>query len=217
MNRRCFPLVAASLMALSSQAQQVDFNIASRKAAEVTALNFTPVGVKQGNTYQFALSELEITLDAPVKDQIIKSNWFKQGIQLGDRLTSDGIVVYPSKGDNAQLRITIRGLKPGHHSLLAYHNIVDGLTGNIPSIQVSREKEQITTVKKGKKRIQQKSMMQEILAQDIKQTVREMKASQSGQSYIEFDVTDDQPVVIHYQLQGVDNANNTLTDRKSVV
>ncbi len=211
MNRRCFPLVAASLMALSSQAQQVDFNIASRKAAEVTALNFTPVGVKQGNTYQFALSELEITLDAPVKDQIIKSNWFKQGIQLGDRLTSDGIVVYPSKGDNAQLRITIRGLKPGHHSLLAYHNIVDGLTGNIPSIQVSREKEQITTVKKGKKRIQQKSMMQEILAQDIKQTVREMKASQSGQSYIEFDVTDDQPVVIHYQLQGVDNANNTLT------
>ena len=54
-------------------------------------------------------------------------------------------------------------------------------------------------------------MMQEILAQDIKQTVREMKASQSGQSYIEFDVTDDQPVVIHYQLQGVDNANNTLT------
>lgn len=211
MNRRSFPLVAASLMALSSQAQQVDFNIASRKAAEVTALNFTPVGVKQGNTYQFALSELEITLDAPVKDQIIKSNWFKQGIQLGDRLTSDGIVVYPSKGDNAQLRITIRGLKPGHHSLLAYHNIVDGLTGNIPSIQVSREKEQIITVKKGKKRIQQKSMMQEILAQDIKQTVREMKASQSGQSYIEFDVTDDQPVVIHYQLQGVDNANNTLT------
>ena len=211
MNRRCFPLVAASLMALSSQAQQVDFNIASRKAAEVTALNFTPVGVKQGNTYQFALGGLEITLDAPVKDQIIKSNWFKQGIQLGDRLTSDGIVVYPSKGDNAQLRITIRGLKPGHHSLLAYHNIVDGLTGNIPSIRVSREKEQITTMKKGKKRIQQKSMMQEILAQDIKQTVREMKASQSGQSYIEFDVTDDQPVVIHYQLQGVDNANNTLT------
>lgn len=210
-NRRCFPLVAASLMALSSQAQQVDFNIASRKAAEVTALNFTPVGVKQGNTYQFALGGLEITLDTPVKDQIIKSNWFKQGIQLGDRLTSDGIVVYPSKGDNAQLRITIRGLKPGHHSLLAYHNIVDGLTGNIPSIQVSREKEQITTIKKGKKRIQQKSMMQEILAQDIKQTVREMKASQSGQSYIEFDVTDDQPVVIHYQLQGVDNANNTLT------
>ena len=47
MNRRCFPLVAASLMALSSQAQQIDFNIASRKAAEVTALNFTPVGVKQ--------------------------------------------------------------------------------------------------------------------------------------------------------------------------
>ena len=211
MNRRCFPLVAASLMALSSQAQQFDFNIASRKAAEVTALNFTPVGVKQGNTYQFALGGLEITLDTPVKDQIIKSNWFKQGIQLGDRLTSDGIVVYPSKGDNAQLRITIRGLKPGHHSLLAYHNIVDGLTGNIPSIQVSREKEQIITVKKGKKRIQQKSMMQEILAQDIKQTVREMKASQSGQSYIEFDVTDDQPVVIHYQLQGVDNANNTLT------
>lgn len=211
MNRRCFPLVAASLMALSSQAQQFDFNIASRKAAEVTALNFTPVGVKKGNTYQFALGGLEITLDTPVKDQIIKSNWFKQGIQLGDRLTSDGIVVYPSKGDNAQLRITIRGLKPGHHSLLAYHNIVDGLTGNIPSIQVSREKEQIITVKKGKKRIQQKSMMQEILAQDIKQTVREMKASQSGQSYIEFDVTDDQPVVIHYQLQGVDNANNTLT------
>ena len=158
MNRRCFPLVAASLMALSSQAQQVDFNIASRKAAEVTALNFTPVGVKQGSTYQFTLGELEITLDAPVKDQTIKSNWFKQGIQQGDRLTSDGIVVYPSKGDNAQLRITIRGLKPGHHSLLAYHNIVDGLTGNIPSIQVSREKEQIITVKKGKKRIQQKSI-----------------------------------------------------------
>ena len=35
MNRRCFPLVAASLMALSSQAQQIDFNIASRKALKL--------------------------------------------------------------------------------------------------------------------------------------------------------------------------------------
>ncbi len=54
-------------------------------------------------------------------------------------------------------------------------------------------------------------MTQEILAQDVKQTVREMKASQSGQSYIEFDVADDKPIVIHYQLQSVDNSNNTLT------
>lgn len=210
-NKRILPLFATSLLALSSQAQQVDFNIASRKAAEVTAINFTPVGVPQGNSYQFQLGELEITLETLGKNQIFKSNWFKQGIQQGDRLISDGIVVYPVKGDNAQLRLTIRGLKPGHHSLLAYHNIVDGLTGNIPSIQVSREKEQIVSMKKGKKNIEKKSMTQEILAQDVKQTVREMKASQSGQSYIEFDVTDDQPVVIHYQLQGVDNSSNTLT------
>lgn len=31
MNRRCFPLVAASLMVLSSQAQQVDFNIPAER------------------------------------------------------------------------------------------------------------------------------------------------------------------------------------------
>ena len=209
-NKRILPLFATSLLALSSQAQQVDFNIASRKAAEVTAINFTPVGVPQGNCYQFQLGELEITLETSGKDQIFKSNWFKQGIQQGDRLISDGIVVYPAKGDNAQLRLTIRGLKPGHHSLLAYHNIVDGLTGNIPSIQISMEKEQVVSMKKGKKNIEKKSMTQEILAQDVKQTVREMKASQSGQSYIEFDVADDKPIVIHYQLQSVDNSNNTL-------
>ena len=33
-NKRILPLFATSLLALSSQAQQVDFNIASRKAAD---------------------------------------------------------------------------------------------------------------------------------------------------------------------------------------
>ena len=87
-NKRILPLFATSLLALSSQAQQVDFNIASRKAAEVTAINFTPVGVPQGNCYQFQLGELEITLETSGKDQIFKSNWFKQGIQQGDRSIS---------------------------------------------------------------------------------------------------------------------------------
>lgn len=211
MNKRLFPLFAATLLALPSMAQQVDFNIASRKASEVTALNFTPIGMPQGTSYIFSLGELQITLDTPVKNQLIKSNWFKQGIQQGDRLTSDGIVVYPSDGSQAHLRLTIKGLKPGHHSLLAYHNIVDGLTGDIPTLQVALEKETLVPQKKGRKNIVKTVKSQDILAKDVKQSVREMKASLSGQSYIEFDVTNDKPVVIHYQLQNVDNSNNSLT------
>ena len=211
MNKSFYTLFAATLLALPSLAQQVDFNIASRKASEVTALNFTPIGMPQGTTYTFSMGELQLTLDTPVKNQLMKSNWFKQGIQQGDRLTSDGIVVYPSDSSAAHLRLTIKGLKPGHHSLLAYHNIVDGLTGDIPSLQVSIEKETQTTQKKGKKSIAKTIITQDILAKDVKQTVREMKASLCGQSYIEFDVKDDKPIVIHYQLQSVDNQNNSLT------
>lgn len=215
MNKRLFPLFAATLLALPSMAQQVDFNIASRKASEVTALNFSPIGMPQGTSYSFSLGKLQVTLDTPVKNQLIKSNWFKQGIQQGDRLTSDGIVVYPSDGSLAHLRLTIKGLKPGHHSLLAYHNIVDGLTDDIPTLQVSIEKETQVIQQKGKKKAKSattKSIItQDILAKNVKQSVREMKASLSGQSYIEFDVTDDKPIVIHYQLQNVDNLNNSLT------
>lgn len=215
MNKRLFPLFAATLLALPSMAQQVDFNIASRKASEITALNFTPIGMPQGTSYSFSLGELQVTLDTPIKNQLIKSNWFKQGIQQGERLTSDGIVVYPSDGSLAHLRLTIKGLKPGHHSLLAYHNIVDGLTGDIPTLQVSIEKERQITQQKGKKKAKTATtksfFTQDILTKDVKQSVREMKPSLCGQSYIEFDVKDDKPVVIHYQLQNVDNSNNSLT------
>ena len=188
MNKRFFPLFAATLLAIPSQAQQVDFNIASRKASEVTALNFTPVGITNGSSYSFSVGNIQVTLEAPIKGQMLKSNWWKQGIQQGDRLTSDGIVVlkdekYTGKEKTiqpAQLRITLTGLKPGHHSLLAYHNMVDGLTGDIPTIQIS--------------------MGKNVIAKDVQQTVRSMKASLAGQSYIEFDVQDEAPVIITYQL-----------------
>lgn len=211
MSNRFFPFVAASLLAVPALAQQVDFNIANRKPSEVTALNFTPIGVPQGNSYDFAIGNLQVSVSTPGKGQLIKSNWFKLGIQQGDRLTSDGIVVYPSDGSRAELSLTIRGLKPGHHSLLAYHNIVDGLTGRIPTLQVSIEKDETVTQKKGKKTFFKRIKKQDILAQGIQQTVREMQASSCGQSYVEFEVTDDQPIVIHYQLESVDNTNNSLT------
>lgn len=197
MNKRIFPLFATMLLAMPSMAQQVDFNIASRKTSEVTALNYVPVGVTKGTDYSFSLGEVQVSLDVPQKGQILKSNWWKQGIQQGDLLTSDGIVVMADenyKGKTvqpAQLRITLKGLKPGHHSLLAYHNIVDGLVGDIPSIQVSVGKE--------------------IVAKNVQQTVRSLKASLSGQSYIEFDVADDAPVVITYQLVDKKVKNNVLT------
>lgn len=197
MNKRFFPLFAASLLALPMMAQQVDFNIASRKASEVTAINFTPVGVTKGTSYAFSLGNIQVTLEAPQKGQIMKSNWWKQGIQQGDALTSDALVVMMDenyKGKTmqpAQLRLTLNGLQPGHHSLLMYHNIVDGLTHEIPSIQISVGKS--------------------LVAKDIQQTVRSLQASLSGQSYIEFDALENQSVVITYQLMGKPTENNILT------
>ena len=203
MNRTIFSLFAMSLLSMPTMAQQLDFNIASRKASEVTALNFTPIGMPQSSSHELAAGNgITILVEAPLKGQVIKSTWFKQGIQQGEMLTSDGIAVYqqsPSKDKKGKptieltsptktpcaIRLTIKGLKAGLHSILAYHNIVDGLTAAVPPVQVSMNGATLCT---------------------SPQTIRAMKAMEAGQSYIEFEAEEGKPVVITYQ---------TLTDKKA--
>lgn len=180
MKTNILPLLSSLLLAAPCMAQQIDFNIASRKPAEVTAPKYTPVGLKEAASQQFAACGLDIWVEAPVKGQTVRSNWYKQGIQQGDRLVGDGIAV--SNAETAAcLRLIIKGLATGHHSLLAYHNILDGLTGLTPTVTVSVDGKEVLT--------------------GVEQTVRQMLPSLCGQSYVEFDAKEGQPVVITYQAQ----------------
>ena len=194
MNRVFFPLLVASLFTSTTMAQQIDFNIANRKATEVTAVNFTPVALQQGRKQLIIDKDISILIESPCQGQTLKTNWYKQGIQTGEMLTSDGVAVYQqatTKDKNGKtaieltnpiqghctIRLTINGLKTGRHTLLAYHNILDGLAGKVPDVLVSTGNTSIR----------------------CKQTVRATQATQAGQSYIEFDVKEKQPVVITYQ------------------
>jgi hypothetical protein len=51
----------------------------------------------------------------------LKADWWKGGLDHDAAMASDGVYV---EGDQAGLIITIRGLAPGEHSLVTYHNSI---------------------------------------------------------------------------------------------
>ncbi len=166
MNKNIFSLLATTLCIMPAMAQQIDFNIASRRPAEVTENGFLPYA------YPGKADINGISL-AVLPDNGLRTNWWKQGIQQGACLTSDGVC-----NGQGQISIRIEGLEKGHHSLLAYHNIIDDISGNIPEISVAVNGK---TVLKG-----------------VKSTVRATKTSDAAYSYIDFNVNDGNPVIVTY-------------------
>lgn len=56
-------------------------------------------------------------------DAPLATDWWKAGLDYDATMASDGVFV---EGDDAGLVITLRGLSPGHHSLVTFHNSLWG-------------------------------------------------------------------------------------------
>lgn len=118
----------------------------------------------------------------------IKTEWWKAGITSGNdgaRILGDALITtgddhsYVTSGAT-KLDVTISGLSAGHHSLQAYHNMVEyeEEQGAAPDLDIYVNG---TKVMEG-----------------VKQSIRKSKFAEAGQSYIEFDVEEGQPVTISY-------------------
>jgi hypothetical protein len=192
------------LLALPSvlMAQRIDFDMSGRQSSEVTQTGYTSWVVATGTSSSLSVDSLTLTLQlvSPSEGACIKSNWWKTNVTGGSKLTGDGIGVYGYDADgntptltegSATVTLTIDGLSAGEHSLLAYHNVTDGLTGAVAPIDVSVD---------GTKQLD-----------GVEQTIRAEKPSDSGQSYITFTATEGQSVVISYTTEPQSGVTYVMT------
>lgn len=195
---------AALVYAVTSGAQKIDFNNTSTWAEDrLTETGYTAWAVGQGTSATATVDGITITVsvDGGAADRVLKGNWWKQGVQSYSKLVSDGIGVYALDADgntpqiqqgSVCLKLTISGLAPGEHSLLAYHNNTDGY--NAPPLNVLV----------GDRRA----------AEGVVQTNRAQTASESGQSYITFTAEAGTDVTITYSTTpqaGVDYTQGQMT------
>ena len=118
----------------------------------------------------------------------VKTEWWKGGYTSGNDgayVLGDALIItgddhsYVTSGAT-RLDVTITGLSAGHHSLQAYHNCVEleESNGEVPDLDIY-----VNGVK---------------VKEGVKQSRRKSLFSEAGNSYIEFDVEEGQPVVISY-------------------
>jgi len=185
--------------AASAEAQKIDINNFGRSEAEGLAPGYTAwtFGRVTQASADFTTADgdsINITATAVpgLQGNGVMTKYWKQGVvNLGYKLLGDGFNVIelddPTGTNNdytnvtegsAGIQLTIKGLKAGDHTLMAYHNCVDGYTGVLPDIKVIANGETVAT--------------------DIKQTIRAEKTSEAGQSYIHFTANGTDDVVIQY-------------------
>lgn len=169
-------------------AQNIDFDFPNRSTSEVTEPNYVPWPVGR-------VASDSITLDNGVLLKIsaadgaagLGSNWSKQSVQAGLKLLGDGVLagniedgnfIKLSEGPSAII-LTIKGMSDGQHSVIAYHNNTDK-NQTLPPIRVEVNGKEVAT--------------------GIKYSTNSdnFKKSDAGRSYVEFTVSDGQPVIIKY-------------------
>ena len=198
--KRQLMMLTAMIVAFSAWAQKIDFGIAG-KTSQALQEGYTewvvPEGVSDTKTFDggiqvtVAAAQGINPMDAANNDaeiRHVRTEWWKNGITSGNdgaRILGDALIItgddhsYVTSGAT-KLDVTISGLSAGHHSLQAYHNCVEyeESQGAIPDIDIYVDG---VKVKEG-----------------VKQSIRKSKFAEAGQSYVEFDVVEGQPVKISY-------------------
>lgn len=169
-------------------AQNIDFDFPGRNTSEVTEPNYVawPVGRVASESKTFD-NGVTITVSAAGEANGLASNWNKQSVQSGLKLFGDGVLacvldngnyVKVTEGSTA-IVLTIEGLTPGAHSLIAYHHNTDKKQ-TLPPVTVEVDGEVKVTGAK------------------YSTNADGLKASEVGRSYVEFTATEGKPVVIKY-------------------
>ena len=208
MNKRhwCAFLILATT-ALHAVAQNIDFNMTNRQDAEVNEPDYIGWAVNQGASESKTLENgLTITVAAAGKANTLRAQWHKNTCtagrngQTGLRLLGDGVAAFMADASNNTPNLTdtptgisvkLKGLKPGLHSLAAYHVYKDPKSGDMPTIKVDvmRDQEPVAA---------QTGMAYA----NVKSTATDLKMSDAAFSYIEFEVLETtQTITVAYTTE----------------
>ncbi len=171
---------------MTTVAQNIDFDFPGRQSSEVTETNYIawPIGRVTSDSIKLS-NGISITIKPGEGATALASNWSKNIVQQSSKLLGDGVFACHLENGNYQwitegktaIILTITGLSAGQHSLLAYHNDTDGSQRH-PNVEVS-----VNGVVKGT---------------GFHHSSGAVRTSASGISYVEFSVTEGEPVVIQY-------------------
>lgn len=181
---------------IGMMSQNIDFDIPNRQSSEVTEPDYVawPIG-RVSSDAKTLDNGVTLTVAAADGATSLASNWSKNIVQQNSKLLGDGIFACHLNDGNYQwitegrtaITLTIEGMTPGEHSVLAYHNDTDANQKH-PAVEVS-----INGVVKG----------------SGTHSSGAKKISESGQSFVEFTVTEGEPVVITFAC--VPKAGETYT------
>ncbi len=173
---------------LAVSAQNIDFDFPNRNTSEVTEPNYIawPVNRTESESKTFD-NGMIITVSGAEGASAVGSNWNKQTVQSGLKLFGDGVLAVNLEDGNmvkvtdgsTALVLTLEGMTPGHHSLIAYHHNTDK-NQTLPPVDV-----EVDGVVK-------------IAGAQYTSNKEGLKKSDVGSSYVEFEVEDGKPVVIRY-------------------
>ena len=153
---------------------RIDFGLASGRSDTGTR-GWQEWQVPKSGTATRDFSGVELTLSAAEKGAEVEGQWLKAGLASGATMATDSVAVRgTAEGDEAKLRVEIRGLAPGKHSVVTYHNIV------------ANEKVGEITV----------SVNGEVRSPAFQPTKRVATNEAAESAYLEFEVKDSQPVVV---------------------
>lgn len=184
----CF--LMALMISAAGYAQKIDIDMTGRPSREVTENSYTAWNISESARATLKTGNIFLSLSCIPGNETrtLRSNWWKQGLNNGQKLIEDGVSVWDvnKKGNTTNinsrataLQLIVRGLPAGYHSLLAYHNIVDSYSGEAVPIDIY--------------------VNHKIVLRGIKQSIRATVPSQCGQSYITFYVATGKDVTVTYQ------------------
>ena len=208
MNKRhwCAFLILTTT-ALHAVAQNIDFNMTNRQDAEVNEPDYIGWAVNQGASESKTLENgLTITVAAAGKANTLRAQWHKNTCtagrngQTGLRLLGDGVAAFMADASNNTPNLTdtptgisvkLKGLKPGLHSLAAYHVYKDPKSGEMPTIKVDVMRDQETV-----------AAQTGMAYANVKATASDLKMSDAAFSYIEFEVLETtQTITVTYTTE----------------
>ena len=186
-------------------AQNIDFDLPGKTApGKDTEINYISWAVPRtpSDTKTFD-NGMTITISAGGVASAVGSNWSKADVEttglrvIGDEVLAtnivDGNLTQITEGSTS-LILTITGMSAGQHTLKAYHNNSDK-NQTQPDIEVSVD---------GK-----------VVATGVKFTSSAQSNAEAGTSFITFNVTEGQPVVVTYST--IPEAGKTYTNTRAMI
>ena len=204
--KKQWPLAFSSLLlASAAMAQNIDFDLPGKTTpGKDTEINYTSWAVPRAasDTKTFD-NGVTITISAGGAASAVGSSWSKTDVETnGLRVIADEVLATNLENGNltqitdasTSLILTITGLSAGQHSLKAYHNNSDKDQIQ-PDIEVSVDGQVVTTGQKF--------------------TSAARSTLEAGTSFITFNVTEGQPVVITYTTKL--EADKTYTNTRMML